>query len=934
MKISPELFHAYLKCPTKCWLRATHEQESGNAYAEWVKTQNERYRAAGTERLVARSSSEEVAASPDAEGMKTGKWRLATKLVAQAQSDSWIVESELHAVERVPSPGREKAAQFIPIRFTFTNKLGKDDKLLLAFDAFVLSKSQGREIKNGRIIHGDDHATLKVKSATLAGKVRKHIEKIAALLSSPTPPDLVLNRHCAECEFRAPCRKIAVEKDDLSLLAGMSAKERQKLRSKGIFTVTQLSYTFRPRRRPKKQRDKREKYHHSLKALAIREKKIHIVGSPELKIEGTPVYLDVEGLPDRDFYYLIGVRIGDGEAAVQHSLWADTAEDEAKIWRQFLGILETVKKPVLIHYGSYETAFLKRMNDRHGQPVETSVAASAIAHPVNVVSAIFAQTYFPTFRNGLKDVASFLGFTWGDAEPSGINTILWRHQWETRGDRAPRERLINYNSEDCRALEIVAQVLSKNGERDQSLESTGDEKNTVSVESLKVLETMWPKFKSPLGELEEINKAARWEYQRERVYVRSSRRIRRIAKRDRATKERAPSVAKIMTAPEPSCCPVCTRSTLVRLGFTKRPLIDIKLSNGSLRRKHLELHYKVLWCSKCRLRLGVPTEFWPKSKYGRSLVAFLLYHVIELCIPMAVVARSLNRLLGFNLNERIIHNIKRSAARHYQDVQQLILKRLIGGSTIHVDETRVSVKGKTACIWVLTSLHDVAYFYSDAREGEFAHKLLNDFNGVLISDFFTAYDSFPCPQQKCLIHLIRDLNTDLLNQPYDEELKQIVRAFAELLQPMIETVDRRGLKKHFLRKHQNCVERFYRRLKRVEWRSDAAIKWQQRLEKNRDGLFTFLDYDGVPWNNNNAEHAIKAFARLRDVIQGTCTASAVQEYLVLLSICQTCKYMGVDFLDFVRSGEKDIHAFAESQRGRRRRSSAGLLPEKGSSPAD
>ena len=59
-------------------------------------------------------------------------------------------------------------------------------------------------------------------------------------------------------------------------------------------------------------RDKREKYHHSLKALVIREKKFHIVSSPELKLEGTPVYLDVEGLPDPDFHYLIGVRIGNG----------------------------------------------------------------------------------------------------------------------------------------------------------------------------------------------------------------------------------------------------------------------------------------------------------------------------------------------------------------------------------------------------------------------------------------------------------------------------------------------------------------------------------------------------------------------------------------------------------------------------------------------
>ena len=54
-------------------------------------------------------------------------------------------------------------------------------------------------------------------------------------------------------------------------------------------------------------RAKREKYHYSLKALAIRAKKIHIAGRPELKVEGTPVYLDVEGLPGRDYCDLIGV---------------------------------------------------------------------------------------------------------------------------------------------------------------------------------------------------------------------------------------------------------------------------------------------------------------------------------------------------------------------------------------------------------------------------------------------------------------------------------------------------------------------------------------------------------------------------------------------------------------------------------------------------
>jgi hypothetical protein len=90
------------------------------------------------------------------------------------------------------------------------------------------------------------------------------------------------------------------------------------------------------------------------------------------------------------------------------------------------------------------------------------------------------------------------------------------------------------------------------------------------------------------------------------------------------------------------------------------------------------------------------------------------------------------------------------------------------------------------------------------------------------------------------------------------------------------------------------------------------------LENDRDKLFTFLTHDGVPWNNNNAEHAIKAFARLRRAIEGLSTPKGIEDYLILLTICQTCKYSGIDFLDFLRSGEADIESFAASQRRHRR----------------
>jgi hypothetical protein len=214
---------------------------------------------------------------------------------------------------------------------------------------------------------------------------------------------------------------------------------------------------------------------------------------------------------------------------------------------------------------------------------------------------------------------------------------------------------------------------------------------------------------------------------------------------------------------------------------------------------------------------------------------------------------------------------------------------------------------------VFTTFREVVYFYAETREGSLVQSALDGFKGVLVSDFYAAYDSIPCAQQKCLLHLMRDLNDAVLDNPYDESMKGIAMAFAELLGGIVKTIDRWGLKSLFLRKHLVDVARFYKRVSKVGQLSAAASKWEARLQKDREKLFTFLSHDGVPWNNNNAEHAIKAFARLRRSIEGLSTPKGIEEYLILLSVCQTCKYSGVDFLGFLRSGETDISTFAASQ---------------------
>ena len=131
--------------------------------------------------------------------------------------------------------------------------------------------------------------------------------------ASGMPPPLALNKHCPECKFRSRCRQIAVEKDDLSLLTTLSEKDRKKLNRKGITTVAQFSCTYRPRRRSARNRTTAIKHEPALKALAIQANRIHVVDTPTFSITSGAVYLDVEGVPDREFYYLIGMRYRSGD---------------------------------------------------------------------------------------------------------------------------------------------------------------------------------------------------------------------------------------------------------------------------------------------------------------------------------------------------------------------------------------------------------------------------------------------------------------------------------------------------------------------------------------------------------------------------------------------------------------------------------------------
>src|ERR1700758_4752500 len=144
-------------------------------------------------------------------------------------------------------------------------------------------------------------------------------------------------------------------------------------------------------------------------------------------------------------------------------------------------------------------------------------------------------------------------------------------------------------------------------------------------------------------------------------------------------------------------------------------------------------------------------------------------------------------------------------AEHHRATYERLKEKLRKGPLIHGDETKVLVKGHAGYVWAFTNLEEVVYVYTHTWEGTILEEMLEGFKGVLVSDFYSAYDAPKCPQQKCLIHLMRDVNDDLFHSPFDEELKQLAQGLVAVLKPIIDTIDRYGLKRHHLHKHKEDV---------------------------------------------------------------------------------------------------------------------------------
>jgi predicted RecB family nuclease len=900
--LTSDLVEAYSLCPRKAFLlmAGTGANPNPHDYELVVRDQAEANRHAHRVRL---AEVGEVVPFGSLDDLAAGRDVLA---------DAELTADGLHArcdfLTKVSEPSRLGRFSYESVKVLGTCRALRSDALSLAYAGLVLGEVQGRQPPLGTLVLLGDRPS-KVKLAGKYREVRRIVETLQVWTEAPAAdaPPVVLNKHCPSCPFRDACLKEAEQADNLSLLERMTPKLMRKYHDKGIFTVRQLSHVYKPRRSRKKAR-RQVRHSLELQALAIRTGKVHVEHVPEVTRGPVELFLDLEGVPDRDAYYLAGLLVRRGGEAGYEPFWADDEKDEAAMWSALVGRLEAFPDAPVYHYGSYEKKAFATLSKRHGR------GNGLEDRLVNLASFVYGRVYFPVRSNGLKAVGRFLGAAWSDPQASGLQSLAWRHWWEATRDERFKQSLLQYNREDCAAVRLLADHLDRirrDAASDPSIEFASKPKRHATETG----KELHGQFERILGSAEADSQGRGIRF-RERDVGEDKPRKRGAVKGHQAYRRVIPSKAnQVVRVHSRRRCPRGHSDLILdNSSLAERTVTDMVFTRNGCRKTVTRYEGKKGFCQKCNRYYDPPAiSRLGQQAFGHAFQVWTVYQRIVLRLPYRIIAEVTEHLFRVGMCASSVVNFLRYLAGYYAPTEAAILQAILKSGFVHVDETEINIQGVDHYVWVFTDGTHVVFRMTETREADIVREVLAGYQGVLVSDFYPGYDGVPCRQQKCLVHLIRDINDDLWKGPFDKELEAFAVAVQSLLVPILAAVDRYGLKVRHLRKFEKDVERFYdKNIIGREYTSEPVRTYQKRFDRYRSSLFTFLTEDDIPWENNMAERAIRQLAVQRK-ISGSFFKRVAQQYLVLLAISQTCRFQGKSFLKFLLSEETDVDSFRRTR---------------------
>jgi transposase len=337
---------------------------------------------------------------------------------------------------------------------------------------------------------------------------------------------------------------------------------------------------------------------------------------------------------------------------------------------------------------------------------------------------------------------------------------------------------------------------------------------------------------------------------------------------------------------ELSACPDCRHTLGSSVGSEDHIQEDIVPAKVEVTRF---VHHRY-WCPGCQVIVTAPPapDEIPHSYLGPQTLAtmvWLKYHVV---VPGNKIVALFKDLMGLTVSEGAVAQALQRLAHHLGVEAGIVLEALKTAPVKHVDETGWKINGAKRWLW---SVANKAWAYTriaNSRGSKIPKELLgHPFTGVIVADFFSAYNKMKGVHQKCLVHLHREMRKVRGDHPPPDFTKP-EKKIKRLLADADRLAERRGRMSRLL---------FARRVRRIKARlfhfaTDVYSHkgWQRlskRLLKHKDQIFTFLDVPGVPSDNNRAERAIRPHVILRNRSFHNRTDAGAHAHSVLTSLVQS-----------------------------------------------
>lgn len=232
-----------------------------------------------------------------------------------------------------------------------------------------------------------------------------------------------------------------------------------------------------------------------------------------------------------------------------------------------------------------------------------------------------------------------------------------------------------------------------------------------------------------------------------------------------------------------------------------------------------------------------------------------------------------------------------------------IRDRLRAGKYANVDETGWRIGGVNHWLWALTNPDCTLFRFDRRRSSEVVRRVLGErYAGTVVSDFLPTYDRLPYKAQKCIPHLLRDVEKTAARSPAfaaSPFRKKLKRAAKDLLRLKAKWADL-GDDAYFLR-----VSRLADRLDALA--DDGAAsddkdvrRLAARLDRHADALAAFLLDEDLPGDNNAAERAIRPAVIIRKVSGGHRGATTATAAAVVMSVLRTARQQGRNLIATVK----------------------------------